>query len=170
MDDVKGPDNPEYFERLVSEYQGQLRRLCCVLLKDTHMAEDAVQETFLKVYRSLGSFRGESSERTWLTRVAVNTCRDMMKSRWFRHMDRSVRIEDLPEPAAPEEAEDTGLADTVLRLPVKQREVVLLYFYQNLTMQEISDTLQLTVSNVSRRLESARKTLRRQLEEERRHE
>ena len=93
-----------------------------------------------------------------------------MKSRWFRHIDRSVKIEDLPEPEAPSDPEDTGLYETVLRLPVKQREVVLLYFYQNMTMQEVSDILQISVSNVSRRLESARKALRKQLEEDERHE
>ncbi len=170
MDDVKGPDTPECFERLVSEYQTQLRRLCCVLLKDVHLAEDAVQETFLKAYRSMGEIRKESSERTWLTRIAVNTCRDLLRSRWFRHIDRSVKIEDLPEPEAPADLVDTGLYETILRLPVKQREVVLLYFYQNMTMQEVSDILQISVSNVSRRLESARKTLRKKLEEGGTHE
>ncbi len=170
MDDVKGPDTPECFEQLVSEYQSQLRRLCCVLLKDVHLAEDAVQETFLKAYRSMGRFRNDSSERTWLTRIAVNTCRDLMRSRWFRHIDRSVRIEDLSEPEAPADPEDTGLYETILQLPAKQREVVLLYFYQNMTMQEISDILQISVSNVSRRLESARKTLRKKLEDDGMHE
>ncbi len=170
MDDVKGPDTPECFEQIVSEYQTQLRRLCCVLLKDVHLAEDAVQETFLKAYRSMGEFRKESSERTWLTRIAVNTCRDLLRSRWFRHIDRSVKIEDLPEPGAPAGLEDTSLYETILRLPVKQKEVVLLYFYQNMTMQEVSDILQISVSNVSRRLESARKTLRKKLEEGGMHE
>ena len=170
MDDVKDPGTPEAFMDLVSEYQAQLRRLCCVILKDAHLAEDAVQETFLKVYRSMGSFRQDSSERTWITRIAVNTCRDMMKSRWFRYMDRNVMIEDLPEPEVPGDPEDDGLYEAVLRLPVKQREAVLLYYYQNMTMQEVSDTLQISVSNVSRRLESARKALRKKLEEDERHD
>ncbi len=170
MDDVKGPGTPDAFVNLVSEYQSQLRRLCCVILKDVQLAEDAVQETFLKVYRSMESFRRDSSERTWITRIAVNTCRDMMKSRWFRYMDRNVKIEDLPEPETPEAAEDSGLAEAVIRLPVKQREVVLLYYYQDMSMQEISDILQISVSNVSRRLESARKSLRKELEEDEKHE
>ena len=164
MEDVKGPDTPEVLERLVREYQTPLRRLCCVLLKDIHLADDAVQETFIKAYRSLNAFRRESSEKTWLIRIAVNTCRDMMRSRWFVHIDRSVDIAGLPEESAESDPEDTDLLEAVLCLPVKQREVVLLYYYQNLTMQEISDSLQITVSNVSRRLENARKALRRQLE------
>ena len=164
MNDVKGPDMSEVFERLVQTYQTPLRRLCCVMLKDVHLADDAVQETFIKAYRSLNSFRKESSEKTWLTRIAVNTCRDMMRTRWFMHVDRTVNIADLPEESAESDAEDTELMDTVLRLPLKQREAVLLYYYQNLSMQEISETLQITVSNVSRRLENARKALRKQLE------
>ena len=164
MADVKGPDMPDYFERLVQAYQTPLRRLCCVMLKDVHLADDAVQETFIKAYRSLNSFREESSEKTWLTRIAVNTCRDMMRSRWFVHIDRSVDIAGLPEESAESDPEDTELMETVLKLPRKQREAVLLYYYQNLTMQETAEALQITVSNVSRRLESARKALRKQLE------
>ena len=164
MNDVKGPDMSEVFERLVQTYQTPLRHLCCVMLKDVHLADDAVQETFIKAYRALNAFRKESSEKTWLTRIAVNTCRDMMRSRWVMHINRSVNIADLPEESAESDTEDTELMDTVLRLPLKQREVVLLYYYQDLTMQEISETLQITVSNVSRRLENARKALRKQLE------
>ncbi len=164
MDDVKGPDTSEEFECLVQTYQTQLRRLCCMILKDAHLAEDAVQETFLKAYRSMKSFRQESSEKTWLTRIAVNTCRALLRSRWFRHIDLSVDIADLPEEACACDPEDTALMDLVLRLPLKQREVVLLYYYQNMTMQEISETLHIAVSNISRRLESARKALRKQLE------
>ena len=164
MDDVKGPDTSREFECLVQTYQTQMRRLCCMILKDTHLAEDAVQETFLKAYLGMNGFRQESSEKTWLTRIAVNTCRDLMRSRWFRHIDLSVDIAYLPEEASKSDPEDMALMDLVLRLPLKQREVVLLYYYQNMTMQEISETLHIAVSNISRRLESARKALRRQLE------
>ncbi len=164
MDDVKGPDTSKEFECLVQTYQTQMRRLCCMILKDTHLAEDAVQETFLKAYLGMNGFRQESSEKTWLTRIAVNTCRDLMRSRWFRHIDLSVDIAYLPEETSKSDPEDMALMDLVLRLPLKQREVVLLYYYQNMTMQEISETLHIAVSNISRRLESARKALRRQLE------
>ena len=81
MDDVKGPDTSKELERLVQTYQTQLRRLCCMILKDVHLAEDAVQETFLKAYLGMNRFRQESSEKTWLTRIAVNTCRDLLRRR-----------------------------------------------------------------------------------------
>lgn len=66
--------------RLVEQYQTDLLRLCYIQLHDTALAEDAVQETFIKAYRSFPSFRGDCSEKTWLMRIAVNTCRDMIHS------------------------------------------------------------------------------------------
>ena len=79
METVKGPDrnHDELLISLVDQYQSSLLRLCFIYLHDKALAEDAVQETFLKAHRSLSSFRGDSSEKTWLTRIAMNTCRDM---------------------------------------------------------------------------------------------
>ena len=83
--------------RLVEQYQTDLLRLCYIQLHDTALAEDAVQETFIKAYRSFPVFRGDCSEKTWLMRIAVNTCRDMIHSAWFRHLDRRITPEQLPE-------------------------------------------------------------------------
>ena len=71
--------------RLVEHYQTDLLRLCYIQLHDTALAEDAVQETFIKAYRSFPSFRGDCSEKTWLMRIAVNTCRDMIHLNSFRN-------------------------------------------------------------------------------------
>lgn len=79
---VKAPDNDrdQFFVKLVNEYQGVLLHMCYVSLRDQELAKDAVQETFLKAYRSLPTFRGESSEKTWLIQIALNTCRSMQRS------------------------------------------------------------------------------------------
>ena len=71
------------FELLVAQNQEKLLRTCYLYLRDRQLAEDAVQETFLKAYRSLPAFRGDSSEKTWLMRIAVNTCRDLYRSEWL---------------------------------------------------------------------------------------
>ena len=86
--------------RLVRQYQTDLLRICYIQLHDTALAEDAVQETYLKAYRSMPAFRGDCSEKTWLMRIAVNVCRDMLRSAWFRHLDRRITLEQLPEPIA----------------------------------------------------------------------
>ena len=75
----------EAFTRMVTQYQGAIRRMCCLYLCDSAAAEDAVQETFLKAYRRMDAFRGESAERTWLMSIAINTCKDMNRSAWLRH-------------------------------------------------------------------------------------
>ena len=164
MDDVKGPDTPECFEQIVSEYQTQLRRLCCVLLKDVHLAEDAVQETFLKAYRSMEQFRKESSEHTWLTRIAVNTCKSMYRSGWFRHVDRSITPDMMIGRPAPVDSEDDELTAEIMNLPVKLREVALLCWLQGMTYDEAAETLGISRQAVGSRLNRARKKLRFALE------
>ena len=82
MSTVQDPNRKpeEEISRLAEKYQLSLLRLCFAYLHDRTLAEDAVQETFLKAYRSISSFRNESSEKTWLSHIAINCCRDMNKS------------------------------------------------------------------------------------------
>ena len=86
----------ETLARMVGEWQLPLLRTCCAVLGSEDLAKDAVQETFLKAYRGLPSFRGECSEKTWLMRIAVNVCREMLRSSWFRTIYRRVSMEQLP--------------------------------------------------------------------------
>ena len=70
--------------RLMTAYGTDIKRLCLCLLNDSFLAEDAAQETFVKAWRNLPGFRQECSEKTWLCRIAVNTCRSMQRGFWFR--------------------------------------------------------------------------------------
>ena len=161
---VMAPDSqPESTpERLIEEDQVPLKRLCYLYLHDQSMAEDAVQETFLKAYRALKDFRGEASEKTYLTRIAINTCRDMLRTGWFRHVDRRVSPEDLPsrQETDPYHRE---VAAAVMNLPRKLREVILLYYYRGLTMEEIAETLEISQPAVSGRMKRAREKLKTEL-------
>ena len=80
---AKGPaiTRDEKLEVLVDKYQVSLLKVCFTFLRDRSLAEDAVQETFIKVYQSLDSFQGNSSEKTWIFKIAMNTCRDMLPIR-----------------------------------------------------------------------------------------
>lgn len=158
---------PEHtFNKLISLYYTPLFHLCCMLLRDHAAAEDAMQETFLKAYRGLEAFRGEASEKTWLTSIALNVCRDMRKSAWFRHMERRVTPEELPIPAPAQDEEALALGQAIAKLPEKYRTSVLLYYYQDMTLQECAILLKTTPSNISKRLARAREMLRRQLDPE----
>ena len=65
-----------WLENAMAQYEAPLLRLCCALLGDAALAEDAVQDTFVRAWRALPHFRGDSSEKTWLTHIAVNVCRE----------------------------------------------------------------------------------------------
>ena len=99
MESTNENEATEILNRLVEQYQTPLRRMCFIMLRDEELAKDAVQDTFLKVYKNIDVFRGECSEKTWLMQIAVNTCRDVKRSAWFRHLDRRITLEDLPEPS-----------------------------------------------------------------------
>lgn len=146
----------ETLTRMVAQYEVSLLRTCYMILRDQSLAEDATQETFLKAYKALPTFRGDCSEKTWLMRIAMNTCRDMRRSAWFRHVDRKVTPDRLPEPSRnidPDREED--LAQAILSLPIKYREVILLRFYQDMTMREIAAVLNIAVSTVGKRIHQA---------------
>ena len=163
----KGPscNTEDLFDRMVLEYQLPLKRLCFMYLRDMSLAEDAVQETFLKVYKSLRQFRDDCSMKTWIMKIGVNTCRDMLRSAWLRHRNRSVNPDDLrlaaEENETDEEAEALGRA--ILKLPVRYKDVILLYYYQDMNMTEVAEALHTSASTVSRRLKHAQDILRNEL-------
>ena len=166
MEAVKDPDSrlDQTIEKLILQYQTPLLRLCFIQLQDRALAEDAVQETFLKAYKSFAQFRGECSEKTWLTRIAVNTCRDFQRGGWFRHTDRRVTPEMLPIGEVQPETEDLDLSLAVMKLPRKLREAILLYYYQDMSTEEIAEALGIAQSSVSSRLQRSREKLRKLLE------
>lgn len=163
---VKGPDNDLELtlKQLIDTHQTMLLRLCYLYLHDRHLAEDAVQETFIKATRGLNDFRRESSEKTWLTRIAIRTCCDMRRGFWFRHMNRSVTPDMLPEPAQPADPRDQALTAAVMNLPQKLKETIILYYYQDMSTAEIAEILNITQPTVSYRLKKGREKLRIQLE------
>ncbi len=85
----------EAVERMIYTYGDSIWRLCLSMLGDRSSAEDAFQETWLKVWRNYGSFRGVSSERTWIVHIAMNVCRDMFRTPWFRIFRRAAGEEAL---------------------------------------------------------------------------
>ena len=143
MEVVTGPDfvHTQTLNRLVEQYQTDLLRMCYLYLHDAELARDAVQETYLKAYRALDSFRGECGEKTWLMKIAMNTCRDLRRLAWFRHIDRRVTPDMMPSAFVAFEEKDEEVLTAVMALPVKLRESVLLYFYQDMSVKEIAQAL-----------------------------
>ena len=153
-------------EELIDAYGDDILRLCLLYLGDRQLAEDAFQITMTKAWRQLSSFRGESGVKTWLSHIAANTCRDAMRSGWFRMRRKSEPLEALFDLAAPQEADGSQVREAVLALPGKYREVVVLYYFEDMKLREIADILRLPINSVSTRLRRARTLLAEQLGEE----
>ena len=159
---VKDPGNnrDQIIIDLVDQYQGMLLRMCYVYLRDQELARDAVQETFLKAYRGLSTFRSESSVKTWLIQIAINTCKSMRRSAWWRYIDRRVTPEDIPQTVMMTEEDDMDVMCDIMQLPSNLKEVIMLYYWQEMNVTEIAQALGVSQSTVSRRLNHARKRLR----------
>ena len=167
MERIKAPDPDleQIFTELVNSHQTSLLRMCYLNLHDAGLAEDAVQETFVKAYRALPGFRGECSMKTWLMRIAINTCRDIQRGSWLKHISRTVSLDQLAEPSESFSEDALAVNIEIARLPVKLRETVLLYYYQNMKIEEIADILGIAVSSASERLKRAKEKLRYALKE-----
>ena len=154
----------EWLDELLSRWEKPMLRLCFAYLGDTALAEDAVQETFFKAWKNRDRFRREAEEKTWLTRIAINTCKDLLKSAWARNTDRSVSPETLPEGSAPFEEQDDTVTRAVMSLPPKLREVTLLHWYQGMTLEEMAKVQRLPRSTINYRLKKAKMILKQELE------
>jgi len=152
-----------WLEKAMAEYETSLVRMCYAYLGDLSLAEDAVQETFVKAYKGYHTFRADADEKTWLMRIAINTCKDIRRSAWLRHTDRKIVLEDLPESTAPFSALDDTLARAVMALKPRLREAVLLHYYQGMSAPEAARALGISRAAIYSRLERARTALREAL-------
>jgi RNA polymerase sigma-70 factor (ECF subfamily) len=159
----------EAFDRLVERYQRDVYRLCYRYVNNHHDANDMAQEVFLKAYRAIRSFRGDSAFSTWLYRIAVNTCLNFRAVRRPEH-------EELPEGLADrgpgigdrvEQAEQSRrIREAVSRLPEKQRATLILKIYHDLTHEEVAGVLGSSVGTVKANLFHALGNLRKLLDPE----
>lgn len=150
-------------DRVMRAYGDGVLRLCFLYLRERAAAEDAAQETFVRAWRGCEQFDGRSSLKTWITGIAVNVCRNQLRSPWRR---RRVDWETLEDCAAPDRTEtDDTVTRAVLALPAKYREAVVLYYYQGLSTAEMAAALRLPAGTVSTRLRRARERLMPMLKE-----
>lgn len=156
------------YERLYALHGARMKNVARNLLNNAIDAEDAVQETFLKVQRSIAGFRGQSSFVTWTYRILINTCYDARRSRMRKKEVANDDGEDSPrpEPRAPG-AHPTlrmALERALANLTKHQRDVFLLYEVQGFHHAEIAGMLEITETASKNTLFQAKKNLRQMLE------
>lgn len=148
-------------EAWIAQYGDGLLRLCILQIGDYGLAEDAVQETFVRAWRAYGEFEHRSSVKTWLTTIAVNVCRSMRRGQSRRS---AVPLDQMPELMTFDgEMRDYTVSQAVMKLPPDMREVVLMHELQGMKIREIAQARRLPVATVSSRLRRAKEKLREEL-------
>ena len=145
---------------LMSAHRTSLVRLAYLYLGDSALAEDAVQETFLKAWRHWESFREESAEKTWLTRIAINTCKDIRRTAWFRRARQSLSLDAAKKYGKPDSYRDDTVIQAICRLSDRDREALLLRYYQQLSVRETAQVLGVSESSAASRIHRAKGHLR----------
>lgn len=140
-------------------YTRNMYRLAFSYCRNREDAEDVVQEVFLKLLRQKSEFPDEQKLRSWLLKVTVNACMDLMRSPW---RGRCCALEEAAEPAVLMQ-EESELMLAVLNLPAKYRGVIHLYYYEDYSVAEIAGILNVSESAVRMRLMRARQKLKEQL-------
>ena len=168
--------DPDAFGEIVKRWERKIFALCFGMLGREDDARDAAQETFIAAYRNIGNFRGEAKVSSWLHRIAVNQClttkrRARTRSEEFLDEDggESERVFVAPAHRSPANATEASerliiVRQAVSSLPSDLRQVIVMKEFEEMTFQEISETLELPLSTVKSRVYTALRQLRMKLE------
>lgn len=146
--------------RAIEQYADMVFRLSMVSLKNNADAEDVFQTVFLKYALSKQRFESADHEKAWLVRVTVNTCRDLLKSFFRKHM---VSLEEIPESLFPASTQQFAVLEAVRSLPKDYREAVYLHYYEGYTAPEIAQILNKKPNTIYTHLSRAREMLKEML-------
>lgn len=130
-------------QRLINDYGDAILRMCFLYLKDYQLAEDATQETFMKAMNSYKDFQHQASEKTWLIRIAINNCKNIMRTRWFRsvqYIDDDIKSKNIADPVDTI-IDKTSVSGAIMSLKKNDREIIILFYYQELSIKEIAEII-----------------------------
>ena len=159
-------------EKVMIEYGNELVRLAFSYVKDTEIAKDMVQNTFIKCYKNLDSFRYDAQIKTWLYRITINECKDYLKSWNYKMVQVKSFINETAKSILPstektviDKYNNEEIKDTIFSLPKVYREVIYLYYYDSLKTEEIAKVLDIPVNTVKTRLRRAKQRLESMIKE-----
>lgn len=153
------------FERLIESNKTKAYNLALSYMKNEFDAQDVVQDSYIKVFRNLRNFKGESSFDTWVYRIVVNTCKDYLRKRKDNIIDLEFAQELEDEEPGPEAVLESKLtADLILKamdfLTLDHREIIILRDIRDLSYEEIAYVLDCSVGTVKSRINRAREKLK----------
>lgn len=164
-------EKPELIDAIMKKYGQEILQLVYSYVKNKAIAEDLTQDIFVKCYKSLHTYNRQSQLRTWLWRIAINHCKDYLKS-WYsknvifseKQIENSASHEATVESVVIQKSEDEKLVATVMNLPIKYREVIFLYYFEEMSIKEIVEVTSVKENTVKTRLRRAKELLKEQLE------
>ncbi|MGG0252805.1 sigma-70 family RNA polymerase sigma factor [Bacillus toyonensis] len=165
-------DKEDLIDEIMNKYGQEVLQLVYSYVNNKEVAEDLTQDIFVKCYKSLHTYKGNSNLKTWLWRIAINHCKDYIKS-WY-NKKVIVTEDDFTYMASQKEsveqtviqnAEDSRLTSAVMNLPIKYREVIYLFYYEELSIKEIATVIEVKENTIKTRLKKAKELLKEGLEE-----
>jgi len=171
--------NVDAYKVLVDRYADSIANLCWRYLGSRDEAEDATQDVFLKAYQALVQWEPKAKFKTWLYRIAINHCLNLLKRRQkvaFQTLTPGGSEKNdsiLSDPPSREEDGETCLIkrqrqniirNLIRELPVNQRHVIILYYYQNLSYKEVAEVLNISINSVESRLYRAKQNLAKKIQ------
>jgi RNA polymerase sigma factor (sigma-70 family) len=155
--------------QLIQDYATDLKRIAYLYVNDLAECEDIIQEVFISCYQNLSKYRHESNYKTWLIRITINKCKDYRKRWSVKNMLYKSEIFPVETNDSAEEQYIQGLNSTeiikqIALLSNKYKEVLILYYYQEMSMSEISEVLEININTVKSRLLRGKGMLQLKLE------
>jgi len=151
------------FNDLMAAHEDRVFAVCLRMLRDREAALDATQETFITVFRKVGSFAGKSAFSTWLYRVAVNTCYDSLRRQKRHRADPLPEHHDPPDRTSGDEIAAAELRPDIepalMEVPIEFRSAIVLVDLEGLSLQDAAEALGVAVGTVKSRLFRGRRLL-----------
>lgn len=170
---MSGKDEKNALLEQAMEAHGEmLTRLAMTYVKNRQIAEDITQDVFVRAFEKIEDYRGDATYKTYLCKLTINRCHDHFRSWHYKNAQVIDWWERLVQPSrdideqvsSREEASDLGKA--ILSLPLRYREVIVLYYYQEFDVQEVANLLSISDNTVKTRMKRARERLKNMLVEE----
>lgn len=158
--------NADKIAELFISYGDEILRTCMLILGNHYLAEDAAMMVYEKALSSYSGFKGHSSEKTWLIKIAINTCRDILKSHTYsRRADDVVLDSMVCENQYTKAEKRLCVSEAVMSLPDKYREAAVLCFYNGMTAKEAAKTAAVAQTTMNYRICKAKELLKKHLKE-----
>lgn len=163
-------DSESVFDEIIEAYGNKILKLCFVQLGDKEEAEDATQEVFIKVFKNIKSYNGDANIYTWIYKITINTCFDILKKK-NSYDDISLYIDFIKDN---KETEDIILKNltsrnirlALMKIPEKYRILLYMFYFEELKISQISSILDEKENTIKTRLKRGRNVLRRIIESE----